>query len=269
MASTTGQMLADDGLTLQLRRWECAGPRARMLIIHGVGEHSGRWEHVGGFFADRGFDVTSFDLRGHGTSGGDRVHLESFNEFLDDVECVFEQIPIDLPRIIYGHSMGGLIAATYGMSKRPQPDLYVLSAPALTADVPVYLRWASKLLNRIRPGLRVANSIKGEQLSRDPAVGERYFADPLVETKATARFGAVVFAHMDSLVDSYQRLDRPTLVIHGAEDPLVPPRASAPLAALDNVERKLFPGLRHETHNEPERDEVLGFVAAWLDDHLR
>jgi len=269
MSSTTEQMLADDGIQLLLRRWDCAEPRAHILIVHGVGEHSGRWEHVGAFFAERGFDVTSFDLRGHGHSGGDRVHLESFDEFLDDLGTVFDRIPGDLQRIIYGHSMGGLIAAAYGMSDREQPDLYVLSAPALTADVPGYLRWLSKVLNRIRPGLRVANSIKGEQLSRDAAVGEAYFADPLVETKATARFGSVVFELMDSLPDSYSRLRRPTLVIHGAEDPLVPPHASAPLAALENVERKLFPGLRHETHNEPERDEVLGFVAGWLEEKLR
>ncbi len=239
-----------------------------MLIIHGVGEHSGRWGHVGDFFADRGYDVTAFDLRGHGASGGDRVDLESFDQYLDDVERVFGEIPDDLPRIIYGHSMGGLIATAYGMSSRMQPDRYVLSAPALAADVPAALRLAAKVLSRITPGLRLKNSIKGEQLSRDPSVGEKYFADPLVETKATARFGAILFGEMDSLGDGYQGLSRPTLVIHGAEDSLVPPRASAPLAALDNVERKLFAGLRHETHNEPEQAEVLGFVASWLDDQM-
>jgi alpha-beta hydrolase superfamily lysophospholipase len=239
-----------------------------MLIIHGVGEHSGRWEHVGDFFADRGYDVTSFDLRGHGASGGDRIDLESFDQYLDDVERVFAEIPDDLPRVIYGHSMGGLIATAYGMSSRRQPDRYVLSAPALAADVPAALRLAAKVLSRITPGLRLKNSIKGEQLSRDPSVGEKYFADPLVETKATARFGAILFGEMDSLGDRYEGLSRPTLVIHGAEDSLVPPRASAPLAALDNVERKLFAGLRHETHNEPEQAEVLGFVAAWLDDQM-
>lgn len=269
MTSTTAQTLAADGLGLLIRRWELPNPSARILIIHGVGEHSGRYEHVGAFFVDRGFDVTAFDLRGHGRSGGTRMDIKSFDDYLDDVSVVFEEIPADVPRIIYGHSMGGLIAASYGMSDRPQPDLYVLSAPALSADVPVYLRWGAKILTRIKPGIRVPNSIKGEQLSRDPAVGEKYFADPLVETKGTARFGALLFAQMDALRSQYKELTRPTLVIHGAEDSLVPPQASAPLAALGNVERKLFAGLRHETHNEPEQAEVLGFVAAWLDDHLK
>ena len=116
--------------------------------------------------------------------------------------------------------------------------------------------------------MRMANSIKGEQLSRDPAVGEKYFADPLVETKATARFGAIFLSQMAAIRDDYDRLTRPTLVIHGADDELVPPHASAPLAALENVERKLFAGLRHEIHNEPEQDEVLGFVVSWLDSQL-
>jgi len=266
--STAAQATTNDGLGLLVRRWECDEPRARMLLIHGVGEHSGRWEHVGSFFGDRGIDVTAFDLRGHGASGGARVDLESFEEFLDDVAVVFGETPADVPRIIYGHSLGGLIATSYGMSDRPQPDLYVLSAPSLMANIPLALRLLAHVLGRLWPRFRAPNSLKAEQLSRDPAVGERYFADPLVETKATVRFGLTVFKQMDALRGNYGRLTRPALVIHGAEDKLVPPHASAPLAALDNVERKLFAGLRHETHNEPEHDEVLGFVAAWLDDQI-
>lgn len=268
MTSTTAQMMADDGLGLLVRRWERAQPRARMLIVHGLGEHSGRWEHVGDFFANREIDVTAFDLRGHGASGGDRVDINSFDEYLDDVEVVFDEIPNDVPRIIYGHSMGGVIAASYGISRRTQPNLFILSAPALHAAVPAPVRLAAKVISRVRPGFRMENSIKGEQLSRDTKVGEKYFADALVNTKATARFGALFLAQMEYLQENYQGLRQPTLVVHGAADPLVPPQASAPLAGLANVERKLFPGLRHEIHNEPEQDEVLGFIAHWLDDHL-
>ena len=268
MSSTTSQMMANDGLGLLIRHWEADDPRARLLLVHGLGEHSGRYEHVGAFLTGRGYSITALDLRGHGASGGDRVDLESFAEYLDDVELVFGDMGSDLPVIMYGHSMGGLIAASYGMSNRPQPDLFVLSAPALQAEVPAALRLASKVLSKVRPSLRLANSIKGAQLSRDPEVGKKYFADPLVETKATARFGAALLGQMGAIRDDYSRLTRPTLVIHGADDELVPPHASAPLAALDNVERKLFAGLRHETHNEPEQNDVLAFVADWLDRQL-
>ena len=268
MTSTTAQLMATDGVGLLTRHWPCETPLARVLIVHGIGEHSGRYEHVGEFLVEQGFDVFAFDQRGHGASGGNRMDLESFEEFLDDLEVVLGETQSELPMVIYGHSMGALIATSYGASQRPQPDLYVLSAPALDAEVPMALRLAVRAMNRIRPGTYLPNSIKAEQISRDPSVGEKYFADPLVQTKATARFGAIFLAQLDSIKGQINRLTTPTLVIHGADDELVPPHAAAPLAALPDVERKLFPGLRHETHNEPEKDAVLGFVATWLKSQL-
>ena len=268
MTSKTSSITTHDGLTLMTREWECADPKAHVLIVHGLGEHSGRWEHVGGFLAGRGYASLSFDQRGHGASGGRRTHVESFDEYLDDVELVFSSFSEELPRIIYGHSMGGLISTLYAESDRPQADMYVLSAPAIDAEVPALLRAATSVLGRLTPRLALPNSINGEQLSRDPLVGERYFADPLIETKVTTSFGLAMLAAMPAARSRLAVLEKPILVIHGADDPLVPPQASAPLAAVPSVERKLFPGLRHEIHNEPEHDEVLGFVADWLDAQL-
>lgn len=263
MTSTTGEIVASDGTTLLTRRWEREAPRASVLIVHGLGEHSGRYEHVAAFLVDRGYAVAAFDLRGHGASGGPRVDLDSFSQYLDDLEQMVGEVAE--PLIIYGQSMGGLIATSYAVSTRRQPDAYVLSAPALRAATPALLRLTAKGLTRVAPKLHLPTGIKGEQLSRDPAVGAAYFADPLVNTKATARFGSIVFAEMDRIAPLLPDITRPTLVIHGAQDELVPPAASAPLAGVAGVERKLFPGLRHETHNEPEQDEVLDFVADWLD----
>lgn len=268
MSSTTSNTKAADGLGLLTRRWECPDPKARILLVHGLGEHSGRYEHVGAFFVEGGFDVSAFDLRGHGASGGDRIDLESFDEFVDDLALVFGELPKDRPTVIYGHSMGGLITATYAVGAHPQPTLYVLSAPALDADLPAPLKLASKVLSKVRPGMRLPNSIKGSQLSRDPAVGEKYFADPLVEIKATARFSAIALAQLAKTRSAIDAISVPTLVIHGADDELVPPHASAPLAGVPGVERKLFPGLRHETHNEPEQKDVLAFVAGWIEAQL-
>lgn len=268
MTSTTAEATTTDNLTLLTRHWACSEPRARVLLVHGIGEHSGRWEHVGDFLAGHGFDVSAFDLRGHGESTGARVDVASFEEYVDDLQLMFGDLPTDLPRVIYGHSMGALIATSYAVSDRDQPDLYVLSAPALDADAPAILKLAARALAVIRPKTNLPNSIKGEQLSRDPSVGEKYFADPLVIQKATARMGAALLAQMGIVREELDKLSTPAIVIHGADDELVPPHASAPLAAIPGVERKLFPGLRHETHNEPEQAEVLGFVVAWLDDQL-
>lgn len=268
MNETTGTYTTPDGLALYTRTWAPDGePQRGLLIVHGLGEHCGRWDHVARFFADRGYAVAAFDLRGHGESEGTRAYVGSFRDFVDDVQGIVESglVRTDIPWVLYGHSLGGLIGAYYLAEDRPHPDAAVLSAPALEADVPGALRVAAQLLGRVTPKLAMANSISGEQLSRDEAVGEAYFADSLVYTKATTRLGMETFAAQDRSHKVIGNIDTPTLVIHGGDDPLVPPSASAPLAAVDSVERKVYPGLRHEMHNEPEQVQVLSEIAAWLD----
>ena len=164
--------------------------------------------------------------------------------------------------------MGGLVATHYLAEDRPHPSGAVLSAPALDAEVPLPLRLAVRMLGRIAPRFALENSIKGEQLSRDPEVGKAYFADPLVNTKATLGLGAAFFDAQDRSKEVIGTIDTPAFVIHGGDDPLVPPAMSAPLATSPSVERKVYPGIRHEIHNEPEQAQVLGEVAAWLDSRL-
>ena len=260
-----------DGLDLLIRHWPARRTViATMLIVHGMAEHCGRWDHVGEFFAGAGFDVHGFDLRGHGVSDGPRLDVAAFDDYVDDVaEMVGEVRDDDLPLVVYGHSMGGLITVLYAESDHSQPDCYVLSAPAIGADVAPPLRIAAAVLGRAAPGMRMGTGLKGEQLARDAAVGEAYFADPLVSVKATARFGQALFDAMTRASANLAAIDVPTLVIHGGDDTIVPVGVSAPLAAVPGVERRVFPGLRHEMHNEPEQREVLAFVAAWLADRLR
>ncbi len=261
----TGTIEASDGIELFTRSWAPDDPKRDMLIVHGLGEHSGRWDHVAEFFVGRGYAVTGFDLRGHGQSGGARVHVDSFAQLVEDLDAVADGVGRDRPWVLYAHSVGGLIGTHYLTSAHRRPDAAVLSAPALDDELPALLHAAAQVLGRVTPKLSLSNSIDGAQLSRDPAVGEAYFADPLVQTKATARFGLEGFNAQEAARASLHEIDVPTLVIHGAEDRLVPPMASAPLAAVDGVERKLYPGLRHELHNEPEGDQVLSDVADWLD----
>ncbi|MGI8822414.1 MAG: lysophospholipase [Acidimicrobiia bacterium] len=266
----TSQHHTRDDLDLLTRHWGPAGPaKATMLLVHGLSEHSGRWDHVARFFAAAGYDTHGFDLRGHGLSDGAHVDVDRFDMFVGDVAEMVAEVRSELPLVIYGHSMGGLITTLYAVSDHPQPDLYVLSAPALGADVAAPLRIAASVLGRAVPGLRMGTGLKGEQLSRDPKVGEAYFADPLVYIKGTARFGAALLGAMPEAAQAVGAIRVPTLVIHGGDDTVVPPWASEPMAAVPGVERRVWPGLRHEMHNEPERDEVLDFVAVWLDDHLR
>lgn len=264
-----------DGLTQLQRRWMppadgSAGPvKASLLIVHGIGEHSGRYHHVGRYLAERGYDVLAFDNRGHGQSGGPRGHVEHFGQLLDDVEDhVVERRQLGLPVVLVGHSLGGLIAATYVVDGRPTPELLVLSAPALGADVPRWQRLIAPPLSRLWPRIFVKSDIDARLLSRDEAVQRAYRDDKLRVAGSTARLGHEVFTAMATTSAQLDRIHIPTYVLHGQDDQLVPPSASAPLADLPAVTYRLWPGLRHECFNEPEQAEVLGELETWMSAQL-
>jgi len=273
MTETTGTFTTTDGAELFTRSWTIDDPRYDILLVHGLGEHSGRWIGPAAFFNDHGANVYSYDLRGHGRSSGDRVDIESFDLFYDDISAMAHETAASTgrPWVLYGHSLGGLQCAGYLINDlEPHPNLAILSAPAMAATrgIDNVLKVAASVLGTIAPRVRVPSNITGEQLSRDASVGEAYFADELVETKATTRFGKAVFAEQSKLADRNDTITIQTLVIHGADDELVQPAASAQLAGSDAVERKVYPGLRHEMHNEPEAAQVLGDITDWIDRKL-
>jgi len=257
--------LTRDGLVQLRRHWPAANPRAAVLLIHGISEHSGRYEHVGQFLADRGFDVVAIDLRGFGQSGGRRAYVASFDDYLDDVEDQMAEVrALGVPVVLLGHSMGGLIALSYALSARPGPDLLALSAPALGASIPAPLRLLTPVLARLAPRLRVPSPIRGETLATDPAVVEAYFADPLVVRTVTPSLGHALLRQVQWANENLARLAIPTLVMHGADDQLVPARFTRPLADLALVTRRTYPALRHEIFNEPARFAILQELTDWL-----
>jgi alpha-beta hydrolase superfamily lysophospholipase len=170
------------------------------------------------------------------------------------------------PVALWGHSLGGLVALGYCLAEppRPLPDALVLSAPALDSSTPTWQRIVARVLTRVAPTLPVQNGFDGSVLSRDPAVAERYLADPLNQHATTGRFGAEAFAEQARVRGAVGRLTVPTFVYHGEADRLVPPAASEPLAALATVTRRTWPDLRHESHNEPEGEAVVAAGVAWL-----
>ncbi len=254
-----------DGLTQLRRHWAADNPIAAVLLVHGIGEHTGRYEHVGDHFAANGFDVLAADNRGHGQSGGRRGHVDTFDQFLDDVEDLLaERRTLGVPVVLLGHSLGGLISTTYLVSDRPQPDLGVLSAPALGAEVPAWQRIAAPVMSKIAPQLFIKGPIDGSILSRDPEVGTAYTDDPLRVPGATAGLGQAIFTTMEATSASLEQIRVPTYVLHGSADVLVPPRFSEPLAGLEHVTYRSWPELRHECMNEPEKLEVMDEIITWL-----
>lgn len=270
VSSTTELASTHDGLTQLRRHWaptldDGAAPRAAMLLVHGIGEHSGRYENLGSTLAAAGIDVLGYDNRGFGQSGGTRAYVDSFDDYVVDIEHLLaERRSLDVPVILMGHSLGGLMASAYLVSDRAMPDLAVLSAPALAAEVPAWQRILAPVLGRFAPKLFIPSKIDGELLSRDVEVQDAYINDPLVIAGSTAGLGHQIFTAMEATSAALARISMPTYVLHGDSDRLVPPSASAPLGELANVTRVLWPGLRHECMNEPEQDDVIAGIRDWL-----
>ncbi len=271
MTYETRSITASDGIDLYVRTVTASQPRHELLLVHGVGEHSGRWTHQADLFAANGANVTLFDLRGHGRSGGPQLDIANFETFHEDIAEVAAATVASTgrPWVLMGHSLGGLLCSGYLIDRHePIPNIAVLSAPALDSGLPALLKGVANALGGFAGNVRVDNTINGEHLSRDPSVGEAYKADELVHTKGTLRFGKATFAEMSRVRGRADEIPVPTLVYHGADDVLVPTAASAPLAASSGVERRVLPGLRHESHNEPEGDQVIGDVIDWINAKL-
>ena len=243
-------------------------PWGSVLLVHGLGEHSGRYEHVGDQLTGAGLEVTAYDHRGMGGSGGRHGDIERWSQYHDDLQARLADVRAgasDRPTILYAHSLGGLIAAGYLIDDRPKPDLAVLSSPALDSSLPGWKKRLAPMLARVSPTVAIANGIDGTTLSRDPSVAARTVDDPLCVKVSTARFGTLALTEQARVrAAAPSGFGIPTLVLHGEADGLVPTDASAILADAPLVERRTYPDLRHELHNEPEGPAIIDEVVAWL-----
>lgn len=278
MAADGDRIIARDGTHLAHRHWDVAeGALARVLIVHGLGEHGGRYDHVGSWFAAAGIDTHAYDQRGFGESGGRRADVGSWTIVHDDLEDAIRAVhcpdgPDDnLPLALYGHSLGGLIALGFTLSDRMKPDLLVLTAPAVDDDLAAWKHALTPLAARLAPGLQLPNGISIGQLVTTGRPGLRYRDDPLVLWRSSIRYGALGFAEQERVRGELARLDRmpvPTFVARGTDDPIVPARAFERVARLADVTSRTFPGLRHEIHNEAVYEQVLASMLDWLHEQI-
>jgi alpha-beta hydrolase superfamily lysophospholipase len=217
--------------------------------------------------AAAGLDVHAYDLRGNGGSGGRRGHVDRWGQYHDDLaERVVAVMAAAGPRplVLYGHSMGALIVLGYLLSERPKPDLVVLASPGLDTTLASWKKSIAPALSRVAPTLAIPNGVDGSTLSRDPAVAATLAGDPLAAKASTARFAAEALTEQGRCRREYAGLTLPTLVLHGLDDGLVPAQASEILGTLPNVERRTYPGLRHELHNEPEGPAIVDEIIDWI-----
>ena len=268
-----------DGLTLHLHHWPAQGAaRGTVQVVHGLGEHLGRYAHVAAALNAQGWHVAGHDLRGHGHSAGRRGGLADSHAFLADVAQVQDQLRHLCPGgplVLLGHSLGGLIGARFAaeaLAPNPAPwsrplSGLVMSSPALDPGMNGAQKFLLAVLGPLAPRLAVSNGLKPDWICRDPAVVKAYVDDPLVHDRVTPRLVRFI-VDAGALVQSRAAQWRvPTLLMWAGADRCVAPAGSAAFAAASPpsvLTAKVYPGLSHEIFNEPEQAEVLGQVTQWL-----
>jgi len=282
MQNPLDSLATADGLRLHLRRWPASGAaRGTVLIVHGLGEHIGRYAQVAADLNRAGWHVLGYDQRGHGHSDGARGALNAPDDLLADLaRCVdLARAALPAPLVLLGHSLGGLIAARFvaeGLSPERaawyrEVDALVLSSPALDPGMNALQKLLLATLGSLAPHLAVGNGLKPAWISRDPAVVAAYRDDPLVHDRVTPRMVRFI---VDGGALARQRAASwtvPTLLVYAGADRCVAPAGSAAFAAAapsSVVRTRRFDGLFHEILNEPERDQVLAELTGWFNEKL-
>ena len=266
------QLATPAGQALFRRSWLIDSPERVLLLVHGFAEHSGRYEHVGAWFAARGCAVHAYDQRGHGRSEGARGHVRRFADFLDDLDAMLAAVRAEHPGLrphLVGHSMGGLVVAAALCEREPDVASAVTSG-ALLAISQAHSRGrilAARVLRRVAPRLALAAGLDVAGLSNDPEVARAYLADPLVFRTMTTSLAVELMGAVERTARSAGQVRAPLLMLHGEADPLCPVTGTRAFFESLTVEPRriqTYPDLRHEIFNEPEQARVFEDVLAWL-----
>jgi len=263
------QVTTGDGVSLQLRHWRLPQAARQVVIVHGLGEHAGRYQKTAEQLLALGCDVLAYDQYGHGESQGERGHLASDDQLLEHLRDVWRASEPTMPvrRILLGHSLGGLVAAAAVARNFVRPDALVLSSPALAVDMAAWQRAAVRWLPRLAPNLSLGNGLNAGYLSHDRRVVDAYRQDPLVHDRICARLGAFVATTGEQVLRQAPQWPVLTLLIYAGEDRLVSPRGSdafASAAPRALVTSKCFDGFYHEIFNESDTAPVFKVLADWL-----
>jgi len=273
MREQTGSLTVGGGLEL-FRRWWLPDeePAAVLVVVHGYGEHGGRYRYLVDAMVPLGCAVHVCDLRGHGRSPGRRGNIERFSDYVDDAGLFVDAVAAEqpgTPLFLLGHSLGGLIATSCAEARPDGLAGLILSSPFLRLRLPVSgaKRAAAKVLSRVAPARDIGNSIPAEELSHEPHVVAAYASDPLIHHVATARWAAEVLAAQGAALWAAGRLRLPLLVMYAGADTIADPAASRELfAAASSADKTLrcYDGYYHELFNEVGRAAVFADLAAWL-----
>jgi alpha-beta hydrolase superfamily lysophospholipase len=266
-----------DGLGMYSKAWEPTGKAKGVIcVIHGVGEHIGRYEADGEAMAANGYIQTGFDLRGFGRSQGKRGHTPSIEVYFDDIDLFLAEVARrypGLPYFLYGMSMGGVIVLAYTPIRQPAVSGVISTAPALHTLLreQKFKVFLAKSMGNLFPTLTVNSGIDASLLSHDPRVVELYQKDPLVHAQVTAAWGAAMLRTVNLVYENAAQFPLPLLLMHGTEDQIAYPSSSLSfyeLAPKETTTLKMWQGFRHELRNEPGRAKVFKFMIDWMDQQI-
>ena len=273
--SSLSILTAIDGSNVVVQDWPLdPGVKLRgvVIVVHGLGEHAGRYEHVAKHLNAWGFAVRGYDQCGHGESSGARGSLPSDTRLLDDladmVDSTRTRYGKDTPVILIGHSMGGLVVGRFVSLKMRAVDGLVMSSPALDAGMNAFQKILVSVLPKIAPDLRVGNGVKPQFVSHDPAVVAAYKADPLVHDRISARLARFIADAGPQTLALAPQWTVPTLLMYAGDDRLLNPDGSRVFAAQapkNVVTTQCFDTLYHEIFNEKDAAPVFATLKKWLD----
>ena len=265
-----------DGKQLFAREWPVDNPVAVIALVHGLGEHIGRYDHMAGFYNANDIAVLGFDHRGHGRTEGKKGHSPGFELMMDDVHALIEQAAEKYPGVplfLYGHSMGACIALNYTLKRKPEIKAVIASAPPIILEnqPSAALVILGKLMRNIFPSFIQSNGLDPNFMSRDAEVVTRYVNDPLVHDKISASLGIDLLEGGEWLNAYEGTSPLPMLLMHGGEDQITSPASTEKFAQKmgRTTTFKKWEGLYHEIHNEKEQQQVFDFTLSWIKNQLK
>ena len=266
---------AADGTILRGQIWAAKNPKAVMNLVHGFGEHSGRYADMAAYLNSRDISVVTLDLRGHGRSDGARGYCPNYNLMLGDVDALLakgRELSADLPQILYGHSMGGGLVLNHQL-KAPQSNMacVIASAPfiAPAEKISGVQKTIVKFLGKVAPKMTLGNKIDGSKISRLPAEQEAYLSDPLNHGKLGVGLAIGMVEGGEWVRDHAAQFKKPLLIVHARADQLTEFEASeAFAAAAPNATFKAYEDCEHEIHNDCHRNDVYKTAADFIESHI-
>ncbi len=270
-STADGSIESVDGAKLAYRAWPLPDGKITFAVVHGLGEHAGRYRRFADGMAKHGFGTFALDLRGHGNSPGQRGHVDSWSQWTDDVSAFVKHISASSGGEVVplGHSFGGAaLLSTVLAGKLPGTKRFIVSSPALKVKVAVPA-WKIKLgtaASKVMPKLALDNEVDPKLISRIPDIVEEYRNDPLVHTKISSRMYTEWLAATKDILNRAGEIKVPFLILAGTDDGLIDPQGSKDLnkGAASMSELRLLEGRYHEPFNDRDNEEVFTLIASWL-----